>query len=83
MMCKSLLVFVFFLLVFVILLADAAEPKNGEGGKKKNRYRNKKIKANCHLKELDKCIKSLEKYKNDTNAYKLITNDRGLDEICS
>ncbi|XP_074599861.1 uncharacterized protein LOC141854174 [Brevipalpus obovatus] len=78
MMCKNLLIIVFLIFVFVIFVADGAEPS-----KKKNRYRNKKTKANCHLKELDKCIKSLEKYKNDTNAYKLITNDRGLDEICS
>lgn len=58
-------------------LVDAAKKKST------NRFRGKKQKANCHLKELDKCIVNLEKYKNDTNAHKLITSERGLDEICS
>lgn len=71
---------VYFLIIIVIIksnLVDCAKKKST------NRYRGKKAKANCHLKELDKCVKSLDKYKNDTNAYKLITTERGLDEICS
>ncbi|XP_015789285.1 uncharacterized protein LOC107366215 [Tetranychus urticae] len=51
--------------------------------KKKNKFRGRRPKANCHMKELQDCIEKVDRYTNDSQSYKLITSSRGIDEICS
>ncbi|XP_053210823.1 uncharacterized protein LOC128394514 [Panonychus citri] len=56
-------------------------PVNCDG--KKNKFRGNRPKGNCHLKEIHECIEKIDHYSNDPEAYKLITSDSGIDQICS
>uniref|UniRef100_T1L3Q2 Uncharacterized protein n=1 Tax=Tetranychus urticae TaxID=32264 RepID=T1L3Q2_TETUR len=55
----------------------------GESGKK-NKFRGShRSKGNCHLKEIHNCFEKIDRYSNDSDSFKLITNDPGIDMICS
>ncbi|XP_015794772.1 uncharacterized protein LOC107371256 [Tetranychus urticae] len=56
---------------------------NCQSDKRKNKFRGRRPNVNCHLKQLQSCIEKVDRYSNQTEAYKLITTSRGIDEICS
>ena len=66
-------------ITFYLTLISAASDKK----KATNKFRGRRPKANCHLKELQDCVEKVDRYSNDSQSYKLITSSRGIDEICS
>jgi hypothetical protein len=69
-------------LILIVLLASLGEGQNNNR-KAKNKFRGRRPKADCHLKELQTCIERVDRYSNDSESYKLIKTSRGLDEICT